>query len=92
MAVRQRPSFIVEMRIDSSMTTAGHNHRGGEPRKFSIAEGAVVLTLTISAVGELPPGVAEAGEIEQLAPAGAPLQVNETDWLNPPKAVMLREY
>ena len=74
------------------MTTASHNHRGGEPRKFGIADGAVVETLTVSAVVELPPGVAGEGEIEQLAPAGAPLQVNDTDWLNPPRAAMLREY
>jgi hypothetical protein len=80
------------------MTTASHNHLGAEGssgpshRNLWICEGAVVETLTISAVAELPPGVAEEGEIKQLAPAGTPLQVNNTDWLNPPKAVMLSEY
>ena len=51
----------------------------------------MVETLTVSAVAE-PPGVAEAGDIEQLASVGAPVHVNVTDWLNPPKAVMLSEY
>jgi len=80
------------------MTTASHNHLGGEgssgpgPRHFCACEGAVVLTLTISAVAELPLGMAEEGEIKQVASAGAPLQVNDTAWLNPPKAVMLSEY
>jgi hypothetical protein len=51
-----------------------------------------VETLTISAAAELPLGVVEEGEIEHVAPVGAPLQVNDTDWLNPPKAVMVSEY
>jgi hypothetical protein len=51
-----------------------------------------VETVTARALAELPLGVAEEGETEQFAPVGAPLQVNDTDWLNPSEAVMLRAY
>ena len=83
--------------MDSSMKTASHNHAGAKGslgpshRHFAVSDDAVVETLTVSAVVEPPPEVAEEGEIEHLAPAGPPLQVNDTDWLNPPKAVMLSE-
>jgi hypothetical protein len=49
-----------------------------------------VETLTITAAAELPLG--RVVEIEQIAPVGAPLQVNDTGWLNPPKAVIVSEY
>jgi len=80
------------------MKTASHNHPGGEGslgsshRHLGVAADAVVGTLTVRAVGEAPPGLPDEGEIEQLAPVGAPAQVNVTDWLNPPAAAMLREY
>jgi hypothetical protein len=70
------------------MTTPSHipGHR-----RFTVCDGAVVETFTISPVAEFP-GVAEEGDTEQLASAGAPLQVNDTDWLNPPEAAKLSEY
>jgi hypothetical protein len=98
MQVRRRRLFTRQVTTDSSKISASHRHLGVEKslgaihRQFCVCEGAVVDTLTISAVAELPPGVAEGGETEQLAAAGAPLQVNDTDWLNPPTAAMLSEY
>jgi len=74
--------------MTSSTTPTGHIPRH---RRLPVCDGAVVETLTIRAVAEVP-GVAEEGETEQLASAGAPAHVNDTDWLNPPKAIKLSEY
>jgi hypothetical protein len=48
----------------------------------AFAEGAVVVTLTVTLVAELP-GVTRLGETVQVASEGAPLQVKLTLWLNP---------
>ena len=83
--VRQRSRFKVAIRMESSATTANHNHQGEEgslapgQRHPSICEAAAVVTVTDIAVAELPLGVADEGETEQLAPVGAPVQVNDAD-------------
>lgn len=46
-------------------------------------ESATVVTLIVTEVGELL-RVTEGLEREQVEPAGAPLQLNATDWLKPP--------
>jgi hypothetical protein len=50
---------------------------------------AVVTTLTVAVAGD-PLGVTEDGDTVQLDPAGAPVQVSMTTWLNPPRGVMVR--
>lgn len=46
-------------------------------------------TVTMAVAAAVPFGVTEDGETEHVTPAGAPPQVSETDWLNPPSGVML---
>lgn len=67
------------MKTASSNQFGARGSLGPGLRHFCVSDGAVEETLTVSAVAELPLGVAEEGEIEQLAPAGAPVQVNDTD-------------
>jgi hypothetical protein len=45
-------------------------------------DGAVVVTVSVVAA-DAPFAIREAGENEQLAPAGSPVQANETAWLKP---------
>jgi len=57
---------------------------GGSGRECgALAEGAVVVTLTVILVAEVP-GVTGLGETVQVASEGAPVQVKLTLWLNPP--------
>jgi len=57
---------------------------GGSGRKRgAVAEGAVVVTVTVTVVAELP-AVAGFGETVQVASEGAPAQVNATVPDNPP--------
>ncbi len=95
--VRQRPGIMTQVKIEDSVTVASHSHHsakgfsGPGHRDLGVPDDAAVETVTNSAVGE-EPRVAEEGDTEQVAPSGTPLQLNETDWLNPPVAVMLSEY
>jgi hypothetical protein len=57
---------------------------GGSGReRGAVSEGAVVVTLTVIFVAELP-AVTGFGETVQEASEGAPVQVKLTLWLNPP--------
>ena len=51
--------------------------------RLKLLELAVVLTVTV-AVEDVPLTIIEAGEMEQVDKAGAPLQTNVTFWLKPP--------
>jgi hypothetical protein len=44
----------------------------------------VVVTVTVTGVGVEPLRTAELGDTEQLDPDGAPPQLSNTVWLNPP--------
>ena len=55
----------------------------------TLTEGAVVVTLTVTFVAELP-GVIVLGETVQVASEGAPAQVKLTVWLNPPSPTALK--
>jgi hypothetical protein len=63
---------------------------GGRGRERGIpAEGAVVVTETVTVVGELP-AVAGFGETVQVASEGAPVQVKATLPDNPPSPPTLK--
>jgi hypothetical protein len=63
---------------------------GGSGReRGALTEGAVVVTLTVIFVAELP-GVTGLGETVQVASEGAPAQVKLTLWLNPPSPPTLK--
>ena len=65
---------------------------GGSGRERGVlTEGAVVVTLTMIFVAELP-GVNGLGETVQVASEGAPVQVKPTLWLNPPSPPTLKVY
>jgi hypothetical protein len=64
--------------------TGGRGRERGAP-----TEGAVVVTLTVIFVAELP-GVTGLGETVQVASEGAPVQVKLTLWLNPPTPPTLK--
>jgi hypothetical protein len=59
----------------------GAGGRGRE--RGTLSEGAVVLTVMVTFVAELP-AVTGFGETVQVASEGAPVQVKLTLWLNPP--------
>jgi hypothetical protein len=67
----------------------GSGGRGRE--RGAQIEGAVVVTLTVTFVAELP-GVTGVGETVQVASEGAPVQVKLTLWLNPPSPAKLKVY
>lgn len=52
-----------------------------------LTDGAVVVTVTLTFVAELP---AVTGEAVQVASEGAPVQVKLTLWLNPSSPVTLK--
>jgi hypothetical protein len=57
---------------------------GGRGREHGVlVEGAVVVTVTVTFVAELP-AVTGFGETVQVASKGAPVQVKVTFWFNPP--------
>lgn len=57
---------------------------GGSGReRGALIVGAVVVTVTVTFVAELP-GVMGLGEAVQVASEGAPAQAKATLWLNPP--------
>ena len=83
--VRPLRGLMSRVRIDSNATSVNHHHLpglgilGAGHRHLGAYDGAGVATLTITALAALPFGVAEAGLTEQLAPAGAPVHVSDTD-------------
>ena len=64
----------------------GSRFKGGGIRSFPGAadDGLVVETVTVTDAGMLPLGMTLLGETEQVDCAGAPLQLKDTAWLNPP--------
>jgi hypothetical protein len=63
---------------------------GGSGRECgTLSDGAVVVTLTVIFVAELP-AVTGFGETVQVAWEGAPAQVKLTLWLNPPRPATLK--
>lgn len=63
---------------------------GGALRARGAAkDGAVVVTVTVTAIDPEPLGVAEVGFTVQVASEGAPLHAKLTAWLNPPTSVRL---
>lgn len=77
-------------RISRPFSPGDSGGTGGNGReRGAIAEGAVVVTVTVTLVGELPT-VAGFGETVQAASDGAPLQVNETDPVIPPSPPKLK--
>ena len=63
---------------------------GGSGReRGTLSEGAVVVTLTVTFVAELP-AVTGFGETVQVASEGAPVQVKLTLWLNAPSPATLK--
>jgi hypothetical protein len=63
---------------------------GGSGReRGALTEAAVVVTVTVTFVAELP-GVIVLGETVQVAPEGAPVQVKPTLWLNLPSPPTLK--
>jgi hypothetical protein len=85
-AARAKASINRPLRPGDRGGTGGSGReRGG------LTEGAVVVTLTVTFVAELP-GVTGVGETVQVASEGAPVQVKPTLWLNPPSPVKLKVY
>lgn len=65
---------------------------GGRGReRGALAEGAVVVTVTVTLVAD-PPAVTGFGEAVQVASEGAPVQAKFTLWLNPSSPVTLKVY
>jgi hypothetical protein len=63
---------------------------GGSGRESgALVEGAVVVTLTVTFVAELP-GVTGLGETVQVVSEGAPVQVKLTLWLKPSSPAVLK--
>lgn len=82
-AARTRASINRPLRPGDSGGTGGMGRDRG-----TLAEGAVVVALTVTLVAELPT-VTEFGTV-QVASEGEPLQVRLTLWLNPPSPAMLK--
>ena len=57
---------------------------GGVPNRGTTIEGAVVVTVTVIAVGAVGFNVTTPGLTPQVDSRGAPAQVRDTDWLKPP--------
>jgi hypothetical protein len=64
---------------------------GSRRERGALTEAAVVVTLTVILVAELP-GVTGLGETVQVASEGAPAQVRLTLWLNPPSPATPKVY
>jgi hypothetical protein len=83
-AARSRATSRMPLRPGDRGRTGGRGREGGAP-----AEGAVVGTVTVIVVGELPT-VAGFGETEQLDSAGFPVQEKATVPDNPPRPPVLK--
>jgi len=84
MAARIKANINRPLRPGKRGGTGGRGRERGAP-----TEGAVVVTLTVIFVAELP-GVTGLGETVQVASEGAPVQVKLTLWLNPPTPPTLK--
>jgi len=85
-AARAKASINRPLRPGDRGGTGGSGRERG-----TLTEGAVVVTLTVIFVAELP-GVNGLGETVQAASEGAPVQVKPTLWLNPPSPATLKVY
>ena len=83
-AARSKASINTPLRPGDS---GGGGGRGRE--RGTLTEGAVVVTLTVIFVAELP-AVTGFGETVQVASEGAPVQVKLTLWLNAPSPPTLK--
>jgi len=77
-AARTKASINIPLR---SGDRGGAGGRGRE--RGALSEGAVVVTVTVTLVAELPT-ITESGKTVHLASAGAPVQVKLTFWFIPP--------
>ena len=66
------------------------NPGGMERDGGTAAEDAAVETVTVTFEAAEPRGVNEVGETVHVAPAGAPVQLNATAWLNPAAGLTLK--
>jgi len=85
-AVRTKASINKPLRRGNRGETGGSGRKRG-----ALTEAAVVVTLTVTFVAELP-GVNGLGETVQVASDGAPEQVKLMLWLNPPSPATLKVY
>jgi hypothetical protein len=77
--------------INRPLRPGARGGTGGMGRdRGTLTEGAVVVTLTVTFVAELPT-VTGFGTV-QVAPEGAPVQVRLTLWLNPPSPAIVKVY
>jgi hypothetical protein len=77
-------------RIHRPLTPGEGGGTGGRGReRGALSEGAVVVTVAVTFVAELP-AVTGFGETEQVASEGAPVQAKLTDPENPPAPPTLR--
>jgi len=80
----------VKARIHRPLTPGGSGRTGGRGReRGTLSEGAVVVTVTVTFVAELP-AVTGFGETVQVASEGAPVQVKLTVPDSPPSPPTLR--
>jgi hypothetical protein len=77
-AARTKASINRPLRPGDRGGTGGSGRERG-----TLSEGAVVATLAVIFVAELP-GVTEFGETVQVDSEGAPVHVKLTVWFNPP--------
>jgi hypothetical protein len=85
-AARAKASINRPLRSGDRSGAGGSGRERGAP-----TEGAVVVTLTVILVAELP-GVTVLGETVQVTSEGAPVQLKLTLWLNPPSPATLKVY
>ena len=91
---RRTMTHIIAARIKASIRRpVGPGEGGGTGRRGrergALADGAVVVTVTVTLVAELPTG-AGFGETVQVASEGAPVQVRLMLWFNPPSPASLK--
>ena len=82
-AARTKASINRPLRPGDSGGAGGRGRERG-----ALAEGAVVVTVTVTFVAELP-AVTGVGTV-QVASEGAPVQVRVTFWLNPPSPAIVK--
>jgi hypothetical protein len=83
-----RPERSTASRSDPVRQGESGGAGGSSRERGALIEGAVVVTLTVTFVAELP-AVNGFGETVQVASEGAPVQVKATLWLNPPSPATL---
>jgi hypothetical protein len=85
-AARAKASINIPLRPGDRGGIGGSGRERG-----ALAEGAVVVTVTVTPVAELP-AVTGLGATVQVASEGAPVQVKLTLWLKPSSPATLKVY